>query len=98
MTCDLLTYIKALPPPERGPFAQRCGTTLGYLRKGLSAKDKFRAELCIAIELESSGAVPCETLRPDIRWSDWEALRLSRRQPTPPTSPAQPAEQGGANA
>ena len=79
MTCDLATFLKTLPAPEREPFAVRCGTSIGYLRKGISAGDRFRAELCINIEIESGGRVPCEALRPDIRWGDWLRLRQQGR-------------------
>lgn len=71
---QILDYLRALPPSERDGFAQRCGTTVGYLRKAASVGQRLKAEVCINIERESARAVTCEELRPDI---DWAYLRGS---------------------
>lgn len=68
----LLAYLKSLPMPEQASFAQRCGTTVGYLRKAISVGSALREGLCIRIERESGGAVRLEQLRPDV---DWNYLR-----------------------
>lgn len=56
-------------------FAERCGTSIGYMRKAIYAGQIFGARLCISIERETSGAVRCEDLDPA---ADWHFLRQSR--------------------
>ncbi|WP_250500571.1 YdaS family helix-turn-helix protein [Caballeronia sp. GAWG1-5s-s] len=65
----LRTYLNSMPPEKQEEFARRCGTTLGYLRKAISADQQFDVQLCINIEVESMGAVLCEDLRPRVTWS-----------------------------
>jgi DNA-binding transcriptional regulator YdaS (Cro superfamily) len=65
----LRLYLNSLPVDEQIRFAERCGTTLGYLRKALSTKPKFNVELCMRIEEQSDKKVPCEDLRPDFDWA-----------------------------
>lgn len=71
---SLRTYINGLSSEDQSLFAERCGTTVGYLRKAISAGQKLGADLVIAIERESHGAVRCEDLRSDV---DWNYLRSS---------------------
>lgn len=71
----LRKFLRAMPPIERTAFADRCGTTIGYLRKAVSVQSKMGVELCIAIERESRGVIVCEDLRPDV---DWQFLRGSK--------------------
>lgn len=74
---DLKAYLRTLgkdrPRAEmlaaRDGFARRCGTSLNYMKLVAYRSKKPNAELCIAIERESGGAVPVEELRPDIDWS-----------------------------
>ncbi|KQO23478.1 YdaS family helix-turn-helix protein [Acidovorax sp. Leaf78] len=68
----LLDYLNSLPVAEQATFAQRCGTTVGYLRKAVSVGQRLKAEVCINIERESAGRVMCEFLRPEV---DWRYLR-----------------------
>ncbi len=75
----LLDYLNHLPVPEQQAFAQRCGTSVGYLRKAVSAGARLDGRTCIAIERESGRKVTCEDLRPD---ADWAYLRGSGL-PTP---------------
>ncbi|MDR3353365.1 MAG: helix-turn-helix domain-containing protein [Zoogloeaceae bacterium] len=70
----LRAYINSLSPQQQQGFAERCGTSIGYLRKALSVKPNLSESLCINIERESAGAVTCEELRPDV---DWAYLRGS---------------------
>lgn len=72
---QLRAYLNSLPPPERDGFAARCGTTVGYLRKALSARQRLGEGLCIAIERESGGSVLLESLRPDVDWGYLAARR-----------------------
>jgi DNA-binding transcriptional regulator YdaS (Cro superfamily) len=83
----LRKYLKTLSTEEQGSFANRCDTSIGYLRKAISIGQTLNAELVIAIERESDGAVRCEQLRPDI---DWRTLR-TRSAASPRSSCAKTA-------
>lgn len=76
----ILQYLNGLPVPEQADFAQRCGTSLGYLRKAGSTRQRMGENLCINIERESSRAVVCEVLRPDV---DWAYLRGTQSPSAP---------------
>ena len=71
---QLRSYLNALPKDDREAFADRCGTTVGYLRKAISAGQRIGESTVINIERESGGAIRCEDLRPDV---DWAFLRGS---------------------
>lgn len=71
---DLRIYLNSLSIDQQKDFAQRCGTSLGYLRKAISVGQHFDARLAVAVERESVGAVTVEELRPDV---DWSVLRCS---------------------
>ncbi|MFM0324823.1 YdaS family helix-turn-helix protein, partial [Caballeronia glebae] len=58
-----------MTPHRQEEFARRCGTTVGYLRKAISAGQKLGESLCINIDCESGGAVRCEDLRADVNWA-----------------------------
>lgn len=81
----LLTHLNSLPVAAQAAFAQRCGTTVGYLRKAASVGQRLKAEVCINIERESGGVVTCEELRPDI---DWAFLRGTASVESEPKHPA----------
>lgn len=71
----LITFLNSLDKPGRADFAKRCGTSEGYMRKARSIGQKFRCELCVAIERESHGAVSRKDLRDD--WPDvWPELAI----------------------
>ncbi len=70
----LRTYLKTLTPAEQAGFAERCGTTIGYLRKLVSINGKVRELLCARIEVESAGAVTRRDLRPDDAHLIWPDL------------------------
>lgn len=65
----LRDYLNNLPVHDQKAFAARCGTTIGYLRKAMSAKHRLGETIVIAIERESAGEVRCEQLRPDVDWA-----------------------------
>lgn len=71
----LRTYLATLSPAEQAVFADRAGTTIGYLRKALSKGQRFDGALVRQLHLESAGSVSLTDLRPDI-WPGDE------RQPT----------------
>jgi DNA-binding transcriptional regulator YdaS (Cro superfamily) len=75
MDC-ILTYLKKLPPDQQERFAARCGTTVGYLRKAVSAEQKIGETIAINMERESDGEIRCESVRPDV---DWAYIRGTRR-------------------
>jgi DNA-binding transcriptional regulator YdaS (Cro superfamily) len=74
---EILEYLRSLPPAEREAFAARCKTSVGYLRKAVSAKQQLGVELCVHLERESGGLLRCERLFPGL---DWEYLRRSACQ------------------
>ena len=65
----LLTYLNGLPKADRQGFVARCETSEGYLRKAISKGQRLGESLCINIDRESSGAVRCEDLRPEVDWA-----------------------------
>lgn len=65
---NLRKYLNSLSQSERADYAARCGTTVGYLRKALSVKPEFSMKLAVALDRESGGQVPCETLLPEADW------------------------------
>jgi DNA-binding transcriptional regulator YdaS (Cro superfamily) len=90
----LQTYLNGLPTAEQAIYAQRSGTTIGYLRKCISTGQKIGERVCINLERESGRAVMVEDLRDDV---DWAYLRntaneapggapngLDRRDPSRP--------------
>jgi DNA-binding transcriptional regulator YdaS (Cro superfamily) len=86
----LKLYLKTLSASEKVIFAENCETSLGYLRKAISIKQKLSAELSIRIEIESNGIVTADDLRSDINWN------AIRAQPIKPTSePVPPIYQRG---
>lgn len=70
----LRIYLNTLTPAEQRAFGVACGTSIGYLRKAISNKQKFGGDLCVQIEKASKRAVRVEDLRPDV---DWAYLRDS---------------------
>jgi len=82
----LLAYINSLSVAEQMTFAANCETTVGYLRKAISKKQKLGESLCIKIERMSGGQVICEDIRDDV---DWAFIRGTRKPSNSirPTSP-----------
>lgn len=79
----LLEYLNSLPVAEQSSFAQRCGTTVGYLRKAASVGQLFNPATCVRLEMESGGVITRRMLRPD-DWQDiWPELAESEPKPTP---------------
>lgn len=80
---SLRTYLKTLTRVEQESYAARAGTTLGYLRKALSTKERIAESTAIALDRESEGVVRVEDVRPDV---DWAYLRGSLPSGSPMTS------------
>jgi DNA-binding transcriptional regulator YdaS (Cro superfamily) len=66
---QLREYLNGLTTDEQSRFCARCKTSIGYLRKAISVGQKIGESLAIEIDRESSGAVRCEDLRPDVDWA-----------------------------
>lgn len=75
----LRTYLSTLVPAEQAAFAKRAGTSIGYLRKALSKRQRFDGGLVRLLHVESGAAVSLNDLRPDI-WPDSDAPNLTVRQ------------------
>ncbi len=74
---SLRKFLNSLSPVEQNGFAERCGTSLGYLRKVISTGARLGESIVILIERESGGAVRCEEMRPEV---DWAYLRGTSRR------------------
>jgi DNA-binding transcriptional regulator YdaS (Cro superfamily) len=66
---ELQAFLNGLTPAEQVDFARRCATTIGYLRKAISKRQRLGESICIAIERESMRRVICEDLRGDVDWA-----------------------------
>ena len=62
----LRTNLATMPPAEQADYANRAGTTIGYLRKAMSKGQRFDGALARRLDEESGGAVSRHDLRPDI--------------------------------
>lgn len=62
----LRVFLNSMPTKEQEEYAKKCGTTIGYLRKALSVGTKLDGALARRLDVESSGKVPKESVRPDI--------------------------------
>lgn len=58
----LLNYLNSLPHNEQVLFAQKCHTTIGYMRKRISLKRPFGFK--IANEIAYNGIMRPQDLRP----------------------------------
>lgn len=78
-----MEYLNSLPVAEQSSFAQRCGTTVGYLRKAVSVGQRLKVVVCVSIERETHGQVTRKDLRPD-DWQDiWPELAISEQKQSP---------------
>lgn len=62
----LRKYINSLSIDDREAYALACGTSIGYLRKAISVKQRFDGALCRLLDEHSGGKVRKQDLRPDI--------------------------------
>lgn len=62
----LRAYLATLNPDEQALYAERAGTTIGYLRKAMSKGQRFDGALARRLDEESGARVSRHTLRPDI--------------------------------
>lgn len=69
----LRAFLNSLSSIEQREFAERCATSVAYLRKAISKKTVLGAELCVRIEKESSNRVTRKDLVPN--WQErWPEL------------------------
>jgi len=73
MEC-LKDFLNSLPPNKQAEFAVECGTTIGYLRKALSAKQEIGVEISVLIEEKSHGAVTRKKMHPFTFAKKWPEL------------------------
>ena len=66
----LREYLNALSLDKQRDFSKKCGTSLEYLRKAISKKQKLGAALSVSIEKNSDGSVSRKNLHPH----DWEKI------------------------
>lgn len=65
----LLAFLKTKGRAEQVAFAERCGTTIGYLRKAISVGQQIKPATCALIERWSAGSVAVEDISlPDTHW------------------------------
>lgn len=64
----LRIYLNSLTSEEQALFARKAETSIGFLRKAISVKQKLGEGICIRIEAATDGKVRAEDLRPDVPW------------------------------
>lgn len=75
-------FLKSLSRPEQEDFANRCHTTVNYLRTAMSKRAKMDAALIARLVEHSAGRIPPEEIRPDVNWSVFAAGSGQRRRKT----------------
>jgi len=70
----LRNYLNRMPRAEQERFASECKTSLGYLRKAISTKQRLGIELVARLQKHSGGAVLATDLRPDVDWGNFAQL------------------------
>lgn len=69
----LTLFLKSLSHEEKKFFAERCGTSVGYLKQVGYGNKNCGGGLAICIERESGGLVTCEEICPV--GVDWQYIR-----------------------
>lgn len=70
----LRSYLNALSISMQRDFATKCGTSVEYLRKAISTKQKLGAALSVQIEVNSQSAVMRKDLHPEDWFKIWPEL------------------------
>lgn len=76
----LRMYLNALSLEQQREFANQCETSLEYLRKAISKKQKLGPALSVLIESRSCGAVSRKSLHPDDWCKIWPELSVNTNQ------------------
>lgn len=66
----LRTHLNSMSTAEQAEFADRCRTSIGYLRKAISTGQELGPEICAQIDVVSAGSVR----RWDLRPRDWHLI------------------------
>ena len=82
---DLKSYLNSLSPQAQEEFCSRVGTTIGYLRKALSKRQRIGPEIAVAIEQQSHKSVTRQELLPTSWHLIWPELRPDIFGPLPST-------------
>jgi DNA-binding transcriptional regulator YdaS (Cro superfamily) len=64
----LQAYIETLGPTERERFAAKLDTSWAYVTQLASGFRRPGAKVAVAIEKHTKGAVPVESLLPEVEW------------------------------
>lgn len=72
---ELRSYLNALSIMMQREFARNCGTSVEYLRKAISKKQKLGAALSVRIETQSGSKVSRKDLHPDDWYEIWPELK-----------------------
>jgi hypothetical protein len=80
---DLRSYLNSLDKDQQLAYANRCGTSVGYLRKALSIGQRFKFDLAQALSRESSDKVTMRGLGYDIPGSVPTSKPTAKRTPKP---------------
>ncbi|QGA37557.1 Cro/Cl family transcriptional regulator [Burkholderia glumae] len=75
---ELLDFINGLDADQREQFAAAIGTSIGYLRKAISAGQLLRPALCVRISRFPGSPVTVAALRPDDWQEIWPVLAESK--------------------
>lgn len=73
----LKLFMAGLSPNEKKAFAERCGTTINYLRKVMSTGSVIGPEICVQLEIHSGGVVTRKSLHPETWERIWPELKCS---------------------
>ncbi|QKQ48513.1 transcriptional regulator [Achromobacter denitrificans] len=65
----LLDYLNSLRTADQAAFAERCGTSVAYLRQVAYGNRRCGEALAISIDRESGRQVRMQALRPDVDWN-----------------------------
>lgn len=71
---ELRIYLNSMSPVQQKEFAERCGTSVGYLRKAISRNHELGAALCVLIETVTNQHVSRKHLRPENWKNIWPEL------------------------
>lgn len=66
---QLSELIKTFDKQALEAFARECETSVAHIKQVAGGYRRAGESLAINIERESSGAVSCEKLRPDVDWA-----------------------------
>lgn len=71
---ELRIYLNSMPFEDQIKFANKCKTTIGYLRTAIHQGKELGAIISVNIERESNGAVTRQMLHPKNFLMKWPEL------------------------